>query len=242
MIRILIPAAGRGRRFTEAGYDLPKPLIDVRGKPMLSRIIDNVRPSRPHRYVILMQREHAERGEIVGFYDSHLILVDGVTDGAARTALLAKEHIDNDDPLMIVNSDQLLDWDVDAFLHRASPYDGRIVTFTAHDPKWSYVRREGDATWRGPHVAEGAEKRVVSDEATCGIYYWRKGSDFVRCAERMIERERRTSGEFYIAPVYNELIAEGGRVTTYRIAPEAMHGLGTPEDLAAYLASLAVPV
>ena len=235
MLNLLIPAAGAGRRFVEAGYKEAKPFIDVCGKPMLQRVIDNVRPSEAHRFHVILRRD-AVPPSVMGFYDSHMLLTDGVTEGAACTALLAKGYLDNDSPLLIANSDQLLDWDVDEFLATAYGNEGSIVTFTASDPKWSYVRKEDG------RVVEVVEKRVVSDEATCGIYYWAHGSDFVRCAERMIAQDIRTNGEFYIAPVYNELIAQGGFVTTYRIPTEAMHGLGTPEDLRTYLASQRVAV
>ena len=236
MLNILIPAAGAGRRFVEAGYKESKPFIDVLGKPMLQRVIDNVRPAEAHRFHIILRRD-AVPPSVMGFYDSHMLLTDGVTEGAACTALLAKGYLDNDSPLIIANSDQLLDWNVDDFLVAAEGSEGSIVTFTASDPKWSYVQ-----TSQSGSVVRVVEKAVISDQATCGVYYWARGADFVRCAERMIAKDIRTNGEFYLAPSYNELIAEGGLVTTYRVPVEVMHGLGTPEDLQAYLASQSVAV
>ena len=230
MLNIIVPASGRGSRFVAAGYKDPKPLIDVNGKHMISRVIANVKPSQPHQFTVLMQKEHAIQGRVAGIYDCRLMLIDEVTQGAACTVLLTREFIDNDDPLMIVNSDQLLDFSVDQFLASAAPWDGAIVTFPASDPKWSYVRKEDG------FVVEVAEKRPISEEATCGIYYWKRGSDFVRCAENMIAQDSCVNGEFYVAPVFNEAIANGAKVVTYPIKASAMHGLGTPEDLEAYLA------
>ena len=229
MLNILIPASGRGSRLVAAGHQKPKPFIDVLGKPMISRVILNVKPAQPHKFTVLLQRNHMLAAGVAGIYDCRVLVVSEMTEGAACTALLAKEQIDSDDPLMIVNSDQLLDWSVDQFLAVAAPWDGAIVTFPATDPKWSFVKTDGT------FVKEVAEKRQISDEATCGIYWWRTGRSFVECAERMIAKDIRTNGEWYIAPVFNELIADGGKVVTYPIPAESMHGLGTPEDLAAYL-------
>ena len=226
MLTILVPASGLGSRFTAAGYRKPKPFIDVAGDPMLTRVLRNVRPSCTHSAVVILRREQAAHCHIGG---ATVMLIDGVTEGAACTALLARSYFDNDDPLMIVNSDQLLDWDVDDFLASAQGADGSIVTFTASDPKWSYVRKHGR------YVVEVAEKRVISDEATCGVYWWRRGRDFARSVETMIAQNDRFNGEFYIAPSYNHLIAEGARITTYRLPDDAMHGLGTPTDLENYL-------
>lgn len=230
MLTVLVPMAGRGKRFVEAGYRTPKPFIPIHGRPMIHRVAANVRPKSPHQFVFLALSDHLRIGDFP--QNSMVVSVPEVTEGAACTALLAKRHIDTSSPLLIVNSDQLIDWDVNEFLDFAKTSDGCIATFTADHPKWSYVRKSG------PFVTEVVEKQVVSDEATCGVYYWAEGSDFVRCAEEMIAAGERTNGEFYIAPVFNRLIKAGGLVTTYRVPSEAMHGLGTPEDLEKYLALL----
>lgn len=226
MLNILIPAAGRGRRFQEAGYTLPKPLIDVNGRPMIHRVMDDLRPTRDHGFILLVLWEHLDRMLFPGVRTMSL---PDVTDGAARTVLHAKRLIDNDDPLIVANADQLLGWNVDEFLGWTDVWgpDGAVVTFHADHPKWSFVR-----TMDG-RVTEVAEKKVISNEATCGVYYWRRGSDLVRSIEKMIAKDIRTNGEFYLAPSYNELIAEGKFILPYPIT--RMHGLGTPEDLEAYV-------
>lgn len=241
-MNILIPAAGAGRRFKEAGYKQPKPLIDVGGKPMLFQVIDNVTPSGKtsnRRWTLMLNGPVGTpwHSSMPWPMNTTIRPVMGLTDGAARTALLADFAINTDDPLLIANSDQLIDWpkgSVDDFIARARPYDGAVVLFEADgNPKWSYASFDVELS----RITRIAEKDPISKYATAGIYYWKHGRDFVRSAEQMIAKDIRTNGEFYIAPTYNELIAESADIMPYIIPSNAMHGLGTPEDLEAYLAS-----
>jgi NDP-sugar pyrophosphorylase family protein len=227
VLNIVIPAAGRGRRFLEAGYVTPKPFIRLREKPMIEHVIDSVRPTLGwnYRFTLLVQAD-ALRFLTPAFAGMTIIAVDGVTDGAARTVLLAKHIIDTPDPLLIVNSDQIIHWSVDDFLLSDRGRDGMIATFTATGPQYSYVRHD-----RGV-VQEVAEKRVISDTATAGAYWWRRGAEFVRCAEAMIADDERVNGEFYVAPVYNYLLNPKTLVTTYPV--DGVDQLGTPEDLRSY--------
>lgn len=233
---VLIPMAGLGSRFTEKGYTLPKPLIDVNGLPMVERVVDNL--DIGGRYIYLVPRKYEEQyniSELLGKLSSNyeLVFVDGLTSGAASTTLLAKHLIDEDVPLIIANCDQLVEWVPNDFLIDSGEknLDGSIVVFEADDPKWSYAKVSEDGL-----VSEVAEKVVISNMATVGIYYWRSGSDYVKYAEQMIEKDIRTNGEFYICPVYNQAIADGKRVGTFSVTK--MHGLGTPEDLESYLLGL----
>jgi len=235
-LQIVVPMAGRGSRFANAGYATPKPLIPVGGRPMIQWIIDNIRPHRPHQFTFICLAEHLEKypevpAELKRICPGcHIIPVRAVTEGAACTVLLAKEIIDSDDPLMIANSDQIVDLDINDYLAAAdSPgVSGLIMTFWADHPKWSYCRMRADGT-----VSEVLEKQVVSNEATVGIYNFRKGRDYVRAAGQMIAKNLRVNGEFYVAPTYNQLIEEGARVITMKTGEErkGMYGLGIPEDL-----------
>ncbi len=234
MINIVIPMAGRGSRFAEKGFTLPKPMIDLGGRPMIQWVVDNLRPRQPHRFIFLCLKEHLDRfadmramlTRIAG--DCEIVEVAAVTQGAACTVLLAKEFIDHDAPLMIANSDQFVDIDVNEYLGNGERgnADGFIMTFRASDPKWSYCRMEG------PLVKEVVEKKVISDIATVGVYNFRQGRRFVEATERMIDRNLRVNGEFYVAPVYNLMIEAGARITISEIPPEGtgMHGIGTPDD------------
>ncbi|VTU00940.1 glycosyl transferase family 2 : Nucleotidyl transferase OS=Methylobacterium mesophilicum SR1.6/6 GN=MmSR116_3234 PE=4 SV=1: NTP_transferase [Gemmataceae bacterium] len=241
MLNIVMPMAGRGKRFADAGFTTPKPLIPVHGRPMTEAVIANLRPARPHRFIFLILREHAAA---FGF-DAHLrswapgseiVFVDRVTEGAACTVLLARHLIDTADPLMIANCDQWVDASIDDYLATMDrdAADGLIMTMWADDPKWSFVRF--DAAGR---VVEVVEKKVVSNEATVGVYNFRRGSDFVRAADAMIAADLRVNGEFYVAPAYNPLIAEGQKLVVYNVGKEdaGMYGLGIPADLERFLAN-----
>jgi NDP-sugar pyrophosphorylase family protein len=241
MLNVVIPMAGRGERFRRAGYDVPKPLIQVHGRRMIELVVENLRPARPHRFVFIALAEHVERYSLEALLRDlsagcAIVPVEHPTDGAARTVLLARDLIDVDEPLMIANADQWLDVDIDRYLAATDrpDLDGTIMTMAASGPKWSYVRLGPDGL-----VAEVAEKRQLSAHATTGVYNFARGADFVHCAERMIRRGLRVNGEFYVAPVYNQLLEAGGRVAHYDIGAvgREMHCLGTPEDLQRFLAA-----
>ena len=240
MLNIIVPMAGRGSRFTKAGYQVPKPLIPIHGREMVRVVIDNIRPSVPHRFIFLCLQEHIEQYEIDKKLkewepDCIVIHVDTVTEGAACTVLLAKEFINNADALMIANSDQWTDSDCDAYLAKMEEdsADGLIMTMKATNPAFSYIGRNAAG-----QVSEVVEKKVISDEATVGIYNFRKGQDFVQYAEQMIADNLRVNGEFYVAPVFNHMIRDGHTITTYSVGEvdAGMYGLGVPEDLDRFLA------
>ena len=232
-MNVLIPMAGAGSRFAQAGYTFPKPLIEVNGKPMIQVVVENLNIEA--NYTFIVQEEHYEKYSLQYLLNliapnCNIVKVNGITEGAACTTLLAKEFINSDDPLVIANSDQFVEWNSNECLYAfsADGIDAGIVTFEASHPKWSYARIGSDG-----FVSEVAEKKPISNEATVGIYFWKKGSDYVRYAEQMIEKNIRTNNEFYVCPVFNEAIQEGKRVRVKRI--EKMWGIGTPEDLDYFL-------
>ncbi|WP_349367889.1 glycosyltransferase family 2 protein [Salinarimonas sp.] len=236
MLNIVVPMAGRGQRFVDAGYSRPKPLIPVNDRPMIELVIANLRPRRAHRFHFLVQAEHLRRHDLGAMLRAwapgcSVVPVDGVTEGAACTVLLARALVDEDAPLMIANCDQYVDVDIERYLDALADADGLIMTMWADDPKWSFVRRDGSG-----RVAEVVEKRVVSNEATVGVYNFRSGADFLRAADAMIAADERVNGEFYVAPVYNRLIAAGADIRCYDVgsAGDGMYGIGTPADLEAF--------
>ncbi len=236
MLNIVIPMAGRGSRFANAGYSAPKPLIEIAGKPMICWVIDNIRPSRPHRFIFLCLAEHLQNHPQIADTlrkaapNCEIISVNEVTEGAACTVLLARKYIDSADPLMIANADQFVHLPIDSYLENIdrSHAQGGIMTFWADHPKWSYCQLHADGT-----VAKVVEKEVISNEATVGIYNFSHGTDFVRAADQMIRENLRVNNEFYVAPTYNPLIAQGARIVTAKTGEEyaGMFGLGTPTDL-----------
>jgi len=232
-MNVLIPMAGAGSRFEQAGYTFPKPLIDVNGKPMIQRVVENL--NMDARHIFIVQKEHYEKYALQHTLNliapnCEIVQVEGITEGAACTTLLAKEFINNDEPLILANSDQYVKWDSNEYMYScmADDIDGSILTFEATHPKWSYAKLNDDG-----FVTEVAEKKPISKHATVGIYFWKRGKDYVECAESMIEKDIRVNNEFYVCPVYNEALLRGARVKTFHI--DKMWGLGTPEDLDLFL-------
>ena len=232
-ITVVIPMAGAGSRFEKAGYTFPKPLIDVNGKTMISTVIESLNLNA--KYVFIVRSEHDQKYSISDYLktivpDCEIVSTDGLTEGAACTVLLAKEHINNDNPILIANSDQYIEWDVFEFIKSIDSHslDGSILTFYSTHPKWSFAKLNDEGL-----VTEVAEKKPISSIATVGIYWWTKGSDFVKYAEQMIQQNIRVNGEFYVCPVYNEAIKSNLRIGVYNVAE--MWGLGTPEDLQYFL-------
>jgi HAD superfamily hydrolase (TIGR01509 family) len=232
-LNVLIPMAGAGSRFEKAGYTFPKPLIDVKGKPMIQVVVDNL--NMDANFIFIVQKSHREKYNLDTLLNlitpnCKIVEVDGITEGAACTTLLAKEFIDNDYPLVMANSDQFVEWDSNEFMYKMNETncDGGIVTFKSTHPKWSFAKINETG-----FVTEVAEKNPISDIATVGVYYWKKGSDYVKFAEQMIQKNIRVNNEFYVCPVFNEAILSDKKIKTFDI--KQMWGLGTPEDLNYYL-------
>jgi dTDP-glucose pyrophosphorylase len=238
-LNILIPCAGRGSRFIEAGYYMPKPLITVLGKPMIQWVLDSLQFRNVEcKFIFLVLKEHDQKFHIVEEIcklipnSSTFIQIDTITQGAACTSLFAKDLINNDNPLIICNSDQYFEFDKEKFKIQAglsnkllsSHKDGIILTFKSDNPKWSYAKTKPNGI-----IEQVAEKVVISNHATVGCYYYAHGKDYVKYTEQMIAKNIRTNGEFYICPVYNEFIQDQKLVTIFPVTK--MVGLGTPEDV-----------
>ncbi len=232
-LNILIPMAGAGSRFESAGYTFPKPLIEVFGKPMIQVVVDNINIDANYIYVV--QKSHRVKYNLDTLLNlitpnCKIVETEGITEGAACTALLARDLIDNDSPLFFANSDQFVEWDSNEFMYKMNETssDGGIVTFKAVHPKWSFAKIDKSGL-----VTEVAEKNPISDIATVGYYYWKRGSDFVKYADQMISKDIRVNNEFYVCPVFNEAILDGLKIRTFNA--DKMWGLGTPEDLKNYV-------
>ena len=227
--------AGEGSRFAKEGYTFPKPLIDVNGKPMIQAVVENINFNA--NYIFIVRKEHLIKYSglektlnNITNNKCTIVPVDNLTQGAACTALLAKEYINNDVELLIANSDQIIDYNKQNFelLKKMTIVDAIVFCFNAVHPKWSFIKINENS-----YITEVAEKNPISNIATCGIYWYRKGLDFVKYSEQMIEKNIRVNNEFYIAPVYNELIKDNKKLIPFYV--NEMHGIGTPEDLHFYL-------
>jgi len=237
-VQFVIPMAGLGSRFSKAGYEKPKPFIDVIGKPMISRVIENLYV-RKSKFVLIARGEHLTAepdaaAEIEGRGDIRFLPIERLTEGATCTVLSARKALDPDQPIVVANCDQIVDFDCTAFVNDAldRDLDGSILVFrdVHRDPKWSFAKVDIEG-----FVTEVKEKVAISDLATVGIYYFKSAQVFYNAALDMISMNDRVNNEFYVCPLYNYMIAEGQKVGVYEIEQSAMHGIGTPDDLQTYL-------
>jgi dTDP-glucose pyrophosphorylase len=232
-LNVIVPMAGHGSRFAVAGYTFPKPLIEVNGRPMIQVVKESLNIDA--HYIFIVQKEHYEKYQLKYMLNMiapgcDIVQADGVTEGAACTVLLAKEFINNENPILIANSDQCVEWNSNECLYAfsADGIAGGIITFKSVHPQYSFAKVNDEG-----FVSEVAEKKVISDQATVGLYYWTHGADYVKYAEQMIEKNIRVNNEFYVCPVYNEAIQEGAKIRVKNV--QKMWSLGTPSDLQYYL-------
>ncbi|EAJ2415688.1 lipopolysaccharide biosynthesis protein [Campylobacter jejuni] len=232
-MNIVIPMAGLGSRFAKAGFDKPKPFIDVLDKPMIVRVLENLK-YKDARYILIARKEHLTKekklvDEIKNNFNVEFIPIDKLTEGTACTVLYARKYINNDMPLMIANSDQIVDINIADFINDSFKrgLDGSILTFIDKEknPKWSFAKLNNDL------VVEIKEKEAISEFATVEIYFFNKGKIFIESAIDMIIENDRVNNEFYTCPVYNYAIKSGAKIGIYNIDFSKMHGIGTPEDL-----------
>ncbi|SQE24935.1 lipopolysaccharide biosynthesis protein [Campylobacter jejuni subsp. doylei] len=232
-MNIVIPMAGLGSRFAKAGFDKPKPFIDVLGKPMIVRVLENLK-YKGARYILIARKEHLIKekklvDEIKNNFNVEFIAINKLTEGTACTVLYARKYINNNTPLMIANSDQIVDINIADFINDSFKrgLDGSILTFIDKEknPKWSFAKLNNDL------VVEVKEKETISEFATVGIYFFNEGKIFVESAIDMIIENDRVNNEFYTCPVYNYAIKNGVKIGIYNIDFSKMHGIGTPEDL-----------
>jgi len=231
-MNIIIPLAGEGKRFSDAGYSTPKPFININNKPMIQSVVENLDIDGKHIFII--QKKHSIDFDLQNFLKSIkpncvVIEIDQVTQGPACTALLAEEYIDNQ-PLIVVNCDQMIhDFDVNRLLEYSEKNnaDGVLGAFISTSNKNSYMKLNlfGE-------VQEIKEKVVISNIATNGLHFWKNGKDFVYSTKEMIDSNEVYNGEYYIAPTYNQLIIKGKRILPFFY--NLHFPIGTPEDLKNY--------
>lgn len=237
MINILIPMAGLGSRFRDAGYSDPKPFIDVLGKPMIQKVIENLM-LEDARFILLIRDDLDENhkskiAKLKSLFNVLTIPIGLTTEGAACTTLFAYDLINNNDELIIANSDQLVDFPLNEMRENARNRNlkGSILVFQDNHPKWSFAKIDSEG-----FLVELREKHPISNLATVGIYYYSKGSDYVSSVIKLIINNDRVNNEFYVAPSYNYLNSSFPKsIGVYQIDKNQMHGLGTPEDLEKYI-------
>lgn len=232
---MIVPMAGLGTRFRDAGYTLPKPLIDVNGEPMFVRAVESSRipGAELDRVAFIISEKHNQQYDLSKrirerYPTAFIEALDETTQGAACTVLKMRPMFEKKSlthqPCMVTNCDQIIETSAEAWQLQA---DGLITVFSHTDSKWSYARTEGT------RIVEVAEKQPISEWATTGSYYWSTAHAMFDAMQQMIDADDRTNNEFYVCPSINYNIAQGEQ--WHIVEVDAMHGLGTPEDLQAYV-------
>jgi len=237
MLQVIIPMAGKATRFQDRGYTFPKPLLEIGNQSMIEVVLKNLAPPPPARFTFVCRKEHVTQfylGDMLRLItpEGRVLALENETAGALCSVLLAMDQIPPDDEVLVANGDQFIDADLDGFYSacRQPDIDGCLLTFTATHPRWSFAK-----TNDRNQVIAVAEKRPISKQATVGLYYFRRASDLAAAAEKMILKGLTTSGQFFVCPVYNELILAGKNITTHHLPEGSMHSLGTPEDFEGFL-------
>ena len=229
--KLIMPMAGEGSRFVEAGYTVPKPIIDVKGKPMFVRTIESI-GLEFDKYIFITRKQHDIKNVVLQHYpNAEVIELDQLTEGAACSVAQADPYMENDDSFCVCNCDQFFDWDSSKFEEHKNN-DGMILLFDEleRNPKWSFADYNPDSQ----RIFQVAEKDPISSYATAGLYYWREWNTYMQSLQLMIDADDRTNGEFYLCPVYNYTMKlKDSRITGIMI--DQMHGVGIPEDLNTWL-------
>jgi dTDP-glucose pyrophosphorylase len=235
----LVLMSGSSQSFIEAGYPYPKNLVEIAGKPMMQRVIDSLLPLTAinSRYVCVLRRDenrkfYTSKSLQLMYPDIKIVEIPSNTTGAACSALLAVDHIDNDQPLIICNGDQILQGvDLSGVVKdfQRQELDAGVVVFNDIHPRWSFVKCSKDGL-----VIEAAEKRPISKHATAGVYYYARGREFVRSAMEMIKKDAHVNGAFFICPALNEMILQQARIGIHPIDRNQYRSLATPADVVAY--------
>ena len=235
-MKILFPMGGSDENFREHGYAYAKPLIEIAGRPLVQHALAPFQNVGAAQTIFVIRKEDELRfflREVLCLLEPGAVVIraDGPTAGAACTALLAIEHIDNDEELIIANADQILDFDLPEVIgcFRQRALDAGTVVFDSVHPRWSFVKTDADGM-----VVEAAEKRPISRNATAGIYYFRQGRFFVEAAKSMIRKDANVNGGFFVCPSLNEMVLAQMRVGVERIDRNCYISLATPQAVEEY--------
>ncbi len=236
MINILIPLAGKNQYFSETDYPFPKPLIELNGKTMIEHIIDNFSSiQKEKQFIFIVNSEDCKKyhlDNVLNILTNHtckIIKLENETKGAACSAMMAVEYIDNDTPLILSNADQLFDMCLDEVIKSFGNSDAGVITFESIHPRWSYVRLD-----KQNKVTETSEKRPISKSAIAGFYYFKNGSDFISSSSKMIKKDASINGLYYIAPTLNEMVLENKTISIFQIENSIYHTFYTPQKIKEY--------
>ncbi len=237
-LHIIMPMAGEGSRFRNAGWTTPKPLIELAGKPLFVRAIESVKvDDAPMKYSLIVRQEHideyaVDKGIREILPDAMIYSVEKTTRGAVETCLIAEAGIADDDAVVVMDCD--LEFRSEAYrriieeaLNNEDATGGALVSFDSDQPKYSYAALDENG-----NVVRTAEKEVISNHALCGAYFFASGKEFKEIAHQLLEAPMEKP-EFYVSLLYNYLLAKGDTVKLATM--EDYRSYGTPEELKRYL-------
>jgi NDP-sugar pyrophosphorylase family protein len=236
MINILIPLAGSNQFFNEAEYPYPKPLIEINNKTMIEHVINNFDTIKEEKKFIFVinssdcKKYHLDNVlNILTNNNCEIIKIDHQTKGAVCSTMMAIEHINNDDKLIIANADQIFEDNIADIIFNFKNSDGAVITFNSIHPRWSYIKLDEDN-----NIVETAEKRPLSNNAIAGFFYFKNGKDFIECAMSMIQKDSNVNGLYYISPTFNEMVLLNKKLTIYKIDNDKYHTFYTPQKIQEY--------
>lgn len=236
MINILIPLAGSNQFFSDVEYPFPKPLIEINGLSMIEHVINNFSSiTCKKRFIFIVNGSDCKKYHLHNTLNllcenaCKIIKVNNETKGAACSALMAIEYINNDYPLIISNADQIIDADFNQVLDNFESYDAGVITFESVHPRWSYIRKntQGD-------IVETSEKNPISKDAIAGFYYFAQGKEFCDAAMSSIAKDASVNGLYFVAPVFNELVLQNKKLTSYALSNNFYHTFYTPNKIKEY--------
>lgn len=242
MINILIPLGGKSTFFDIEEYPFPKPFVEINGKLMIELLIDSFASiSEDHKFIFIVQQDDCRKFhldntlQLITNNKCEIVVLNNLTKGAACSALMAIDHIDTEDKLIVSNGDQVIDGDMNQILgfFEDKKSDAGVVCFESVHPKWSYVRLD-----ENDGIVETAEKRPISKNAIAGFYFFRHGADFVKSAMKSIEKDSSIDGLYYVAPTLNEMVLDNKRLDLYKIDNSRYHSFYSPQKIKEYEMSL----
>ncbi len=237
MINVLLPAMGNSAFFKD--YYFPKVLTEINGKTMLEMVVEDYKDINPNQYIFIFNDEdcrkfHLDASVKILSKSSNVIRLHNQTSGALCTCLMSIDFINNEVPLIVANSDQIIDIDymnVIKYFDEINA-DAGVITFSSIHPRWSYAKICKD------EVVEVAEKRPLSSNAIAGFYYYRKGIDFVEAAKKVLRKQNNLEGKYYISSSMNEMILMGKKVGYYKVNNEQYKSFYSPAKIKEYEASV----
>jgi len=236
MINILIPLAGSQQFFSESEYVYPKPLIEIDDRTMIEHALESYKTIPGEKqFIFLVNSDDCKKYHLDNVLklltnnECKIIKINNTTKGAACSALLAIEIINNDTPLIIANGDQIFDISLEYYISDFQNYDAGVIVFNSIHPRWSYVKTNNQNS-----VIEVSEKRPISTNAIAGLFFFNKGEDFVNSAINMIKKDNNIDGKYYIAPTLNEMILKNKTITISPIDKRDYHTFYTPQKIEEY--------